>query len=48
MTSVAREREGAGAPVAALWEETVRAVLQGFESAFGVTTRLIEPAMRAS
>ena len=48
MTSVARERDGAGTPDAALWEETVRAVVRGFESAFGVTARRTEPAMRAS
>lgn len=47
MTSVARER-GAGSTAPALWDETVQAVLQGFESAFGVTTRLAEPATRSS
>ena len=45
MTSVARER--AVGPDAALWDEAVRAVVRGFESAFGVTSHLIEPAMRA-
>lgn len=46
MTSVARERGVEGD--AALWDETVRAVLGGFESAFGQETRLVEPATRAS
>jgi lipoyl(octanoyl) transferase len=41
MTSVARERDAADG--ARLWEESVRAVLHGFESAFGVTTRIVEP-----
>lgn len=35
MTSVKRER-GAGSGERSLWEETVRAVTRGFESAFGV------------
>src|SRR5216683_1416208 len=45
MTSVAREREAGGA---ALWDETVRAVMHGFETAFGVATRLAEPATEPS
>ena len=36
MTSVAQER--GGAPDPGLWEETVRAVLRGFESAFDCET----------
>ena len=47
MTSVARER-GEGAAGAALWDETVRAVMRGFETAFGVATRLAEPATQPS
>jgi len=47
MTSVARERGSCGTEPT-LWNETVRAVLLGFESAFGVTTRLAESASRAS
>jgi lipoyl(octanoyl) transferase len=48
MTSVARERgtDPTGQP--ALWDETVRAVLHGFETAFGVTTHVAEPATRDS
>ena len=42
MTSVARELGAQGD--AMLRDETVHAVLQGFESAFGVTTRIVEPA----
>ena len=44
MTSVVRERGVDRDGVAALWDETVRAVLGGFESAFGVTTHVVEPA----
>ncbi len=44
MTSVARER---GDDDPALWDEAVHAVLAGFESAFGVVTRLAEPATRS-
>lgn len=47
MTSVARER-GEGAAGTALWEDTVRAVMHGFETAFGVATRLAEPATQPS
>lgn len=46
MTSVARERGVDGDR--RLWEETVHAVLAGFESAFGVVTHQVEPATRAS
>jgi lipoyl(octanoyl) transferase len=44
MTSVARERGVDAAAAAPLWEETVHAVVQGFEAAFGVATRIVEPA----
>jgi len=38
MTSVEKER-GTGKGEGALWDETVRAVIQGFESAFNLTAR---------
>jgi lipoate-protein ligase B len=47
MTSVARER-GEDTAGTALWEETVRAVMHGFETAFDVATRLAEPASQPS
>jgi len=47
MTSVARER-GEGAAGTASWEEAVRAVMHGFETAFGVATRLAEPETQPS
>src|SRR6266511_1103362 len=41
MTSVERER-GARREERSLWDETVAAVIKGFEAAFGVTARLLD------
>ena len=44
MTSVERER-GAGSGERNLWEQAVRAVMRGFETAFGVTTMPAESSI---